>query len=167
MAQCSGYGGYRKITRSSNLTAERSCPCKRPACPAIGGGSEVTFKPLVPRAHCAKWFRRPWENSILSCMLLRMLIATNIEEARCTSCSLDFYYESAVQYLEEKIYMKDLKEISETLSRVCGLTGNNKLINLHLTFVILGFSRMAHCVRSRNLPYFLKKIKKMSATCSI
>ncbi|KAG8268217.1 hypothetical protein J6590_033571 [Homalodisca vitripennis] len=44
MAQCSGYGGYRKITRSSN----RSCPCKRPACPAIGDGSEVTFKPLVP-----------------------------------------------------------------------------------------------------------------------
>ncbi|KAG8296205.1 Transmembrane channel-like protein 5 [Homalodisca vitripennis] len=31
------------------VTAERSCPCKRPACPAIGGGSEVTFKPLVPR----------------------------------------------------------------------------------------------------------------------
>ncbi|KAG8302703.1 hypothetical protein J6590_026906 [Homalodisca vitripennis] len=30
------------------VTAERSCPCKRPACPAIGGGSEVTFKPLVP-----------------------------------------------------------------------------------------------------------------------
>ncbi|KAG8318283.1 hypothetical protein J6590_006597 [Homalodisca vitripennis] len=31
------------------VTAERSCPCKRPACPAISGGSEVTFKPLVPR----------------------------------------------------------------------------------------------------------------------
>ncbi|KAG8267477.1 SUMO1 sentrin specific peptidase 8 [Homalodisca vitripennis] len=30
------------------VTAERSCPCKRPACPAIGVGSEVTFKPLVP-----------------------------------------------------------------------------------------------------------------------
>ncbi|KAG8320483.1 hypothetical protein J6590_067896 [Homalodisca vitripennis] len=36
------------------VTAERSCPCKRPACPAIGGGSEVTFKPLTTRtAHCA------------------------------------------------------------------------------------------------------------------
>ncbi|KAG8307665.1 hypothetical protein J6590_013347 [Homalodisca vitripennis] len=32
------------------VTAERSCPCKRPACPAIGVGSEVTFKPLVPRS---------------------------------------------------------------------------------------------------------------------
>ncbi|KAG8315961.1 hypothetical protein J6590_061385 [Homalodisca vitripennis] len=28
------------------VTAERSCPCKQPSCPAIGGGSE---KPLVPR----------------------------------------------------------------------------------------------------------------------
>ncbi|KAG8255605.1 hypothetical protein J6590_088651 [Homalodisca vitripennis] len=26
------------------VTAERSCPCKQPACPAIGG-SDVTFKP--------------------------------------------------------------------------------------------------------------------------
>ncbi|KAG8286984.1 hypothetical protein J6590_048042 [Homalodisca vitripennis] len=30
------------------VTAKRSCPCKQPACPAIGGGSEVAFKPLVP-----------------------------------------------------------------------------------------------------------------------
>ncbi|KAG8245567.1 hypothetical protein J6590_103488, partial [Homalodisca vitripennis] len=28
------------------VTAERSCPCKQPACSAIGSGSEVTFKPL-------------------------------------------------------------------------------------------------------------------------
>ncbi|KAG8275830.1 hypothetical protein J6590_078170, partial [Homalodisca vitripennis] len=38
------------------LTAERSCPCKRPACPAIGGGSEVTFKPLVPRLSVREGF---------------------------------------------------------------------------------------------------------------
>ncbi|KAG8276906.1 positive regulation of renal water transport [Homalodisca vitripennis] len=31
------------------VTAERSCPCKQPACPVIGGGSEVTFKPFVAR----------------------------------------------------------------------------------------------------------------------
>ncbi|KAG8289555.1 hypothetical protein J6590_102167, partial [Homalodisca vitripennis] len=31
------------------VTAEQPCPCKQPACPAIDGGSEVTFKPLVPR----------------------------------------------------------------------------------------------------------------------
>ncbi|KAG8270273.1 hypothetical protein J6590_088791 [Homalodisca vitripennis] len=30
------------------VTAERSCPCKQLACPTIGGGSEVTFKPWVP-----------------------------------------------------------------------------------------------------------------------
>ncbi|KAG8312690.1 hypothetical protein J6590_018331 [Homalodisca vitripennis] len=29
-------------------------PYARPACPAIGGGSEVTFKPLVPRSS-VKW----------------------------------------------------------------------------------------------------------------
>ncbi|KAG8288863.1 hypothetical protein J6590_010982 [Homalodisca vitripennis] len=50
--QCSGYNGYRKINGSRNVervTAERSCPCKRSACPAIGGGSQVIFKALVPR----------------------------------------------------------------------------------------------------------------------
>ncbi|KAG8283504.1 hypothetical protein J6590_014023 [Homalodisca vitripennis] len=29
------------------VTAERSCPCKQPACSAAGGGSEVTFKQHV------------------------------------------------------------------------------------------------------------------------
>ncbi|KAG8242323.1 hypothetical protein J6590_096855 [Homalodisca vitripennis] len=38
MAQCIGYNAYRKTTRSIN----------QPACPVIGGSSEVTFKPLVP-----------------------------------------------------------------------------------------------------------------------
>ncbi|KAG8317078.1 hypothetical protein J6590_034450 [Homalodisca vitripennis] len=31
------------------LNAERSCPCKQPICPVVGSGSEVTFKPLIPR----------------------------------------------------------------------------------------------------------------------
>ncbi|KAG8302043.1 hypothetical protein J6590_038781 [Homalodisca vitripennis] len=31
------------------VPAERSCLCKQPACPAVGGGSAVTFRPLVPR----------------------------------------------------------------------------------------------------------------------
>ncbi|KAG8276532.1 hypothetical protein J6590_064026 [Homalodisca vitripennis] len=31
------------------VTAERFCPCKQPACPAIGEGSEVILKPLVSR----------------------------------------------------------------------------------------------------------------------
>ncbi|KAG8316201.1 hypothetical protein J6590_057398 [Homalodisca vitripennis] len=57
VVQCSGYGGYREVTESSNLTAERSCPCKQPACPTIsGGGSEVTFKPLVPRLSVREGF---------------------------------------------------------------------------------------------------------------
>ncbi|KAG8335086.1 hypothetical protein J6590_077163 [Homalodisca vitripennis] len=49
-----GYSGYRKITESSNVERGccldgRFCPCKQPTCPAVGGGSEITFKPLVPR----------------------------------------------------------------------------------------------------------------------
>ncbi|KAG8295677.1 hypothetical protein J6590_075075 [Homalodisca vitripennis] len=51
MAQCSGYNGYRKITRSSN-TDDHVCPCKQPAYPAIGGGSEVIFKPLFEAWLC-------------------------------------------------------------------------------------------------------------------
>ncbi|KAG8329512.1 hypothetical protein J6590_084349, partial [Homalodisca vitripennis] len=38
------------------VTVERSCPCKQPACPAVGGGSEVTFKPLVPRLSVREGF---------------------------------------------------------------------------------------------------------------
>ncbi|KAG8269873.1 hypothetical protein J6590_097942, partial [Homalodisca vitripennis] len=38
------------------VTAERSCTCKQPAFPAIGGGSEVTFKPLVPRLSVREGF---------------------------------------------------------------------------------------------------------------
>ncbi|KAG8315059.1 hypothetical protein J6590_078962 [Homalodisca vitripennis] len=38
------------------VTAERSCPCKQSACPAVGGGSEVSLKPLVPRLSVRKGF---------------------------------------------------------------------------------------------------------------
>ncbi|KAG8271612.1 hypothetical protein J6590_059087 [Homalodisca vitripennis] len=38
------------------VTAERSCPCKQPACPAVGGGSEVTIKLLVPRLSVREGF---------------------------------------------------------------------------------------------------------------
>ncbi|KAG8325542.1 hypothetical protein J6590_065994 [Homalodisca vitripennis] len=37
------------VVAAWRVTAERSCPCKQPAYPAIGGGSEGTFKSLVPR----------------------------------------------------------------------------------------------------------------------
>ncbi|KAG8248417.1 hypothetical protein J6590_040882 [Homalodisca vitripennis] len=60
-----GYNGYRKITGSSKVergfcldgySGERSCSCKLPACLAIGGGSEVTFKPLVLRLSVREGF---------------------------------------------------------------------------------------------------------------
>ncbi|KAG8253690.1 hypothetical protein J6590_093190 [Homalodisca vitripennis] len=38
------------------VTAGRFCPCKQPACSAIGGGSEVTYKPLVPRLSVREGF---------------------------------------------------------------------------------------------------------------
>ncbi|KAG8330107.1 hypothetical protein J6590_070597 [Homalodisca vitripennis] len=50
---------YNRSVNTSRLlgwvTAERSYPCKQHACPAIGDGSEVTFKPLDPgvQAHVA------------------------------------------------------------------------------------------------------------------
>ncbi|KAG8307348.1 hypothetical protein J6590_024998 [Homalodisca vitripennis] len=50
-AQCSGYDESINVERAWLLlvwvTAERSCPCKQSACPAVGGGSEVTFKRYV------------------------------------------------------------------------------------------------------------------------
>ncbi|KAG8277871.1 hypothetical protein J6590_033404 [Homalodisca vitripennis] len=45
---CICYGGYRERLLLGWVTTERSCPCKQPVCPAAGGGSEVTFNPLVP-----------------------------------------------------------------------------------------------------------------------
>ncbi|KAG8262539.1 hypothetical protein J6590_052182 [Homalodisca vitripennis] len=61
MAQCSGYGGYREITVSTNV--ERGCfdgwPLSDPvlaSSPPICGGSEVTFKPLVPRLSVREGF---------------------------------------------------------------------------------------------------------------
>ncbi|KAG8268761.1 hypothetical protein J6590_019341 [Homalodisca vitripennis] len=38
------------------VTAERSCPCKQSAFPAIADDSEVTFKPLVPRLSVREGF---------------------------------------------------------------------------------------------------------------
>ncbi|KAG8244605.1 hypothetical protein J6590_019861 [Homalodisca vitripennis] len=60
MAKCTGYNGYRKIKQRRAwlllgwVNVERSCPCKQPACSAIGGGAEVTFKSLVPSYHGRK-----------------------------------------------------------------------------------------------------------------
>ncbi|KAG8266145.1 hypothetical protein J6590_078193 [Homalodisca vitripennis] len=45
----------RAWLRIGFVTAERSIPCKQPACPTIDCGSEVTFKPLVPRWFLVKY----------------------------------------------------------------------------------------------------------------
>ncbi|KAG8324540.1 hypothetical protein J6590_089905 [Homalodisca vitripennis] len=61
------------------VTAERSCPCKQPACPAIGGGSEVTLKPLASRLQLfpphrgAKYIKHPPTRGTTSLHDLRVL----------------------------------------------------------------------------------------------
>ncbi|KAG8257129.1 hypothetical protein J6590_055515 [Homalodisca vitripennis] len=40
------------------VTADRSCPCKQPACPVVGGGSEVTFSRWSP-VWLVNLFRKP------------------------------------------------------------------------------------------------------------
>lgn len=56
-------------------------------------------------------------------------------------------------------------EVADTLSRVCGLVETNKLYQLHNQLCHPGITRMAHWVRSRNLPYSLEDIRKMTASC--
>ncbi|KAG8323316.1 hypothetical protein J6590_006323 [Homalodisca vitripennis] len=52
------------VAAAWNVAAERSCPCKQPACPAISGGSEVTFKPTSQNCvHFTKYDRRPEDHS--------------------------------------------------------------------------------------------------------
>ncbi|KAG8259172.1 hypothetical protein J6590_017351 [Homalodisca vitripennis] len=66
--KCSGYSGLSQDDRIKQrrawlllgwVTAERLCPCKQSTCPTIGGGSEVTFKPLVPCFKCKRGLLSP------------------------------------------------------------------------------------------------------------
>ncbi|XP_052754766.1 uncharacterized protein LOC128201532 [Galleria mellonella] len=58
--------------------------------------------------------------------------------------------------------------VSDALSRVCASTFSRKnLYQLHNTLCHPGITRMAHWVRSKNLPYSLVEIKDMTASCPI
>ncbi|KAG8334937.1 hypothetical protein J6590_079548 [Homalodisca vitripennis] len=72
MAQCSGYGGYPWLLLGW-VTAERSCPCKQPVCPAVGGDSEVTIKPLVPRLKYCEFPDSQFADTLLA-QLFKVLI---------------------------------------------------------------------------------------------
>jgi len=58
-------------------------------------------------------------------------------------------------------------DIADTLSRICSSTAVNKLYDLHCQLCHPGITRMAHWVKSRNLPYSLEEIRKMTSSCSI
>ena len=55
---------------------------------------------------------------------------------------------------------------ADTLSRAfCGAVTVNRLRELHIALCHLGVTRMAHFVRTKNLPYSLADIHEMTANC--
>ena len=55
---------------------------------------------------------------------------------------------------------------ADTLSRnVCASIPENKLFELHASLCHPGVTRMAHFVKSKNLPYSIEEIKKVTASC--
>lgn len=58
---------------------------------------------------------------------------------------------------------------ADTLSRICSsLDGNlSKLISLHEALCHPGVSKMYHWTRSKNLPYSLEEIRKVTSSCRI
>lgn len=57
--------------------------------------------------------------------------------------------------------------VADTLSRVCGTTNTDTLFELHQNLSHPGVTRMFHWTRSKNLPYSLEEVKKISALCPI
>ena len=54
----------------------------------------------------------------------------------------------------------------DTLSRAfCGTIGTSHLKELHVSLCHPGVTRMAHFVRSKNLPYSLSEIRQMTSEC--
>lgn len=58
-------------------------------------------------------------------------------------------------------------EAADALSRVCGATGEDKLYTLHSNIGHPGITRMSHWIKSRNLPFSIEEIKKMTASCPV
>ena len=57
---------------------------------------------------------------------------------------------------------------ADALSRAtCGAASSDKLKSLHNSLCHPGVTRMAHFVRSKNLPYSVEDVRKMTAECSI
>jgi transposase InsO family protein len=72
-------------------------------------------------------------------------------------------------YDYEIVYRPGIENIkADMLSRVCGaIYSPNKLFELHQALCHPGISRMVHWIRSRNLPYSVDEIKKMTSQCTV
>ena len=56
----------------------------------------------------------------------------------------------------------------DALSRVCGLTtSSSDLQSIYRELYHLGITRMTHVVRSRNLPYSVEAVKRITNSCQI
>lgn len=71
-------------------------------------------------------------------------------------------------YKYDVIYRSGKENVgADALSRVCASMTATKLYELHDLLCHPGITRMAHWVRTKNLPYSLQDIKAMIASCSV
>ena len=76
--------------------------------------------------------------------------------------------------MELSTYSFDIQHIpgelnisSDTMSRGCSAISENKLSSLHASLCHPGITRMFHFVKSKNLPYTLEEVRKITRDCSI
>lgn len=58
-------------------------------------------------------------------------------------------------------------KVADAFSRVCSASDGGKLFDLHKALCHPGVTRMLHWLRSRNMPYSLEDVRKMTAGCHI
>ena len=76
--------------------------------------------------------------------------------------------------MELFIYSFDIQHIpgelnvsSDSMSRSCNAVTENKLFSLHSSLCHPGVTRMYHFVKSKNLPYSLEEVRKITRDCKI
>lgn len=72
-------------------------------------------------------------------------------------------------YNFEIVYRPGSENVNaDMLSRACGATSSaNKLYHLHETMCHPGVTRMFHWLRTKNLPYSLEEVRKMTSDCPV
>ena len=81
-------------------------------------------------------------------------------------CSLKVSIDCDITTISD--YVK-LHLVADTLSRdiCCSLSTESQLVEFHGSLCHPGVSRMAHFVRSRNLPYSVEDIRRVTSSCTI